>query len=193
MLNLVQVLHVSSLHTNPWPKPMYRMAQANLTMKLNIRVCFLFFPCILISVAVKFQFRCFYFSSVTAVALPIWQMSLQKRLIYLAFLGFFITIRKRKAATVGQYLIASFSKFVARTFHMTNQRSKYSSLYCIACEACRIPYDIKNLNTLISKLQIPAASYLMELAAIDWFKDTKRMDNVGRQKKCVAQVTKKLS
>jgi hypothetical protein len=39
------------------------------------------------------------------------------------------------------------------------------------------------------KLQIPAASYLMELAAIDWFKDTKRMDNVARQKGCVAQVT----
>ncbi|ONM25960.1 Protein ENHANCED DISEASE RESISTANCE 2 [Zea mays] len=40
-----------------------------------------------------------------------------------------------------------------------------------------------------SKLfKIPAASYLMELAAIDWFKDTKRMDNVGRQKNCVAQV-----
>jgi hypothetical protein len=43
------------------------------------------------------------------------------------------------------------------------------------------------------KLQIPAASYLMELAAIDWFKDTKRMDNVARQKGCVAQVTKTLS
>lgn len=38
------------------------------------------------------------------------------------------------------------------------------------------------------KSKIPAASYLMELAAIDWFKDTKRMDNVARQKGCVAQV-----
>nr|CAB3448485.1 unnamed protein product [Digitaria exilis] len=28
----------------------------------------------------------------------------------------------------------------------------------------------------------------LELAAIDWFKDTKRMDNVARQKGCVAQV-----
>ncbi|KAF8676720.1 hypothetical protein HU200_046835 [Digitaria exilis] len=37
-------------------------------------------------------------------------------------------------------------------------------------------------------LEIPAASYLMQLAAIDWFKDTKRMDNVARQKGCVAQV-----
>jgi hypothetical protein len=31
----------------------------------------------------------------------------------------------------------------------------------------------------------------MELAAIDWFKDTKRMDNVARQKGCVAQVKRK--
>jgi hypothetical protein len=53
--------------------------------------------------------------------------------------------------------------------------------------------NINNLNTIMSKLQIPAASYLMELAAIDWFKDTKRMDNVARQKGCVAQVTKSLS
>ncbi|PWZ20966.1 Protein ENHANCED DISEASE RESISTANCE 2-like [Zea mays] len=42
--------------------------------------------------------------------------------------------------------------------------------------------------TMITSTQIPAASYLMELAAIDWFKDTKRMDNVARQKGCVAQV-----
>lgn len=48
---------------------------------------------------------------------------------------------------------------------------------------------MKKLSTLLTlKLQIPAASYLMELAAIDWFKDSKRMDNVGRQKGCVAQV-----
>ncbi|KAM0847935.1 hypothetical protein ACQ4PT_054703 [Festuca glaucescens] len=39
-----------------------------------------------------------------------------------------------------------------------------------------------------ANIEIPAPSYLMELAAIDWFKDTKRMDNVGRQKGCVAQV-----
>jgi hypothetical protein len=55
-------------------------------------------------------------------------------------------------------------------------------------------YSIKNINTLISsKRQIPAASYLMELAAIDWFKDTKRMDNVARQKGCVAQVSNPLN
>jgi len=96
---------------------------------------------------------------------------------------------RRKAATVGQCPIARSLKFVARTSHMTNQRSKSSCLYFIPFI---LSDNIQNLNMLISKLQIPAASYLMELAAIDWFKDTKRMDNVGRQKNCVAQVTKKL-
>jgi hypothetical protein len=30
----------------------------------------------------------------------------------------------------------------------------------------------------------------MELVAIDWFKDTKRMDHVARRKGCAAQVRK---
>ncbi|CAD6341989.1 unnamed protein product [Miscanthus lutarioriparius] len=73
------------------------------------------------------------------------------------FSVFFIVILRRKAAIVGQYLIARSLKFSSKNF----------------------PQD---------KSKIPAASYLMELAAIDWFKDTKRMDNVARQKGCVAQV-----
>ena len=105
-------------------------------------------------------------------------------MIYLAFLGFFTVMLRRKAATAGQYPIARSLKFVARTSHMTNQRSKTSSLWFIDFGAC-----MKNVNIgVLSMLQIPAASYLMELAAIDWFKDTKRMDNVARQKGCVAQV-----
>jgi len=61
-------------------------------------------------------------------------MSLQKKLIYLVFWVFFIVILRRKAAIVGQYLIARSLKFVARTSHKTNQRSKSSSfvLYCLA-------------------------------------------------------------
>jgi len=49
-------------------------------------------------------------------------------------------------------------------------------------------FKVRSKNFPHDKSKIPAASYLMELAAIDWFKDTKRMDNVGRQKNCVAQV-----
>ncbi|CAN6206369.1 unnamed protein product [Urochloa humidicola] len=49
-------------------------------------------------------------------------------------------------------------------------------------------FKVRSKNFPHDKSKIPAPSYLMELAAIDWFKDTKRMDNVGRQKNCVAQV-----
>ncbi|XP_008645142.1 protein ENHANCED DISEASE RESISTANCE 2 isoform X2 [Zea mays] len=49
-------------------------------------------------------------------------------------------------------------------------------------------FKVRSKNFPQDKSKIPAASYLMELAAIDWFKDTKRMDNVARQKGCVAQV-----
>ncbi|XP_051197491.1 protein ENHANCED DISEASE RESISTANCE 2-like [Lolium perenne] len=49
-------------------------------------------------------------------------------------------------------------------------------------------FKVRSKNFPTDKSKIPAPSYLMELAAIDWFKDTKRMDNVGRQKGCVAQV-----
>ncbi|GJM99787.1 hypothetical protein PR202_ga16921 [Eleusine coracana subsp. coracana] len=49
-------------------------------------------------------------------------------------------------------------------------------------------FKVRSKNFAHDKSKIPAASYLMELAAIDWFKDTKRMDNVARQKGCVAQV-----
>ncbi|KAM0847928.1 hypothetical protein ACQ4PT_054699 [Festuca glaucescens] len=49
-------------------------------------------------------------------------------------------------------------------------------------------FKVRSKNFPTDKSKIPAPSYLMDLAAIDWFKDTKRMDNVGRQKGCVAQV-----
>uniref|UniRef100_A0A0E0L738 PH domain-containing protein n=1 Tax=Oryza punctata TaxID=4537 RepID=A0A0E0L738_ORYPU len=38
------------------------------------------------------------------------------------------------------------------------------------------------------KFVVPATKYLMELVAIDWFKDIKRMDHVARRKGCAAQV-----
>ncbi|XP_024040425.1 protein ENHANCED DISEASE RESISTANCE 2 isoform X1 [Citrus clementina] len=39
-----------------------------------------------------------------------------------------------------------------------------------------------------TKLQIPAGKHLMDLVAVDWFKDTKRMDHVARRQGCAAQV-----
>ena len=39
-------------------------------------------------------------------------------------------------------------------------------------------------------LKIPAGKHLMDLVAVDWFKDTKRMDHVARRRGCAAQVSK---
>lgn len=38
-------------------------------------------------------------------------------------------------------------------------------------------------------LKIPAGKHLMDLVAVDWFKDTKRMDHVARRQGCAAQVS----
>lgn len=91
----------------------------------------------------------------------------------------------RKAVTVGQYLIAISSKSVARTFHVTNQRSKCSTSFLVFEEA-----DYQKLIMLLFEFQVSAGKYLMELVAADWFKDTKRMDHVAKRKGCAAQVSK---
>lgn len=38
-------------------------------------------------------------------------------------------------------------------------------------------------------LKVPAGKHLMELVAVDWFKDSKRMDHVTRRRGCAAQVS----
>jgi hypothetical protein len=45
-------------------------------------------------------------------------------------------------------------------------------------------------NILLFDLQVPAGKYLMELVAVDWFKDAKRMDHVARRKGSAVQVRK---
>lgn len=42
--------------------------------------------------------------------------------------------------------------------------------------------------SLTLKLQITAGKFLMELVAVDWLKDSKRMDHVARRQGCAAQV-----
>ncbi|CAN6202775.1 unnamed protein product [Urochloa humidicola] len=49
-------------------------------------------------------------------------------------------------------------------------------------------FKVRSKNFPHDKSKIPAGKYLMELVAIDWFKDTKRMDHVARRKGCAAQV-----
>lgn len=38
-------------------------------------------------------------------------------------------------------------------------------------------------------MQTTGGKHLMDLVAVDWFKDTKRMDHVARRPGCAAQVS----
>ncbi|KAL6905412.1 hypothetical protein ACP4OV_003013 [Aristida adscensionis] len=49
-------------------------------------------------------------------------------------------------------------------------------------------FRVRSKNFVYDKSKIPAGKPLMELVAVDWFKDTKRMDHVARRKGCAVQV-----
>ncbi|CAN4095560.1 unnamed protein product [Withania somnifera] len=49
-------------------------------------------------------------------------------------------------------------------------------------------FRVRSKNFCYDKSKIPAGKPLMDLVAVDWFKDTKRMDHVTRRPGCAAQV-----
>ncbi|KAL8141721.1 hypothetical protein V2J09_014753 [Rumex salicifolius] len=49
-------------------------------------------------------------------------------------------------------------------------------------------FKVRSQNFCYDKSKIPAGKHLMELVAVDWFKDTKRMDHVARRQGCAVQV-----
>ncbi|XP_022756559.1 protein ENHANCED DISEASE RESISTANCE 2-like isoform X2 [Durio zibethinus] len=49
-------------------------------------------------------------------------------------------------------------------------------------------FRVRSKQFCCSKTKIPAGKYLMDLVAVDWFKDTKRMDHVARRRGCATQV-----
>lgn len=49
-------------------------------------------------------------------------------------------------------------------------------------------FRVRSRHFCYDKSKIPAGKHLMDLVAVDWFKDTKRMDNVARRRGCAAQV-----
>uniref|UniRef100_A0A804PCC1 Protein ENHANCED DISEASE RESISTANCE 2 n=1 Tax=Zea mays TaxID=4577 RepID=A0A804PCC1_MAIZE len=49
-------------------------------------------------------------------------------------------------------------------------------------------FRVRSKNFVYDKSKIPAGKPLMELVAVDWFKDAKRMDHVARRKGCAVQV-----
>lgn len=49
-------------------------------------------------------------------------------------------------------------------------------------------FRVRSKRFLYDKTKIPAGKHLMELVAVDWFKDAKRMDHVARRQGCAVQV-----
>ncbi|OIT37041.1 PREDICTED: protein ENHANCED DISEASE RESISTANCE 2-like isoform X1 [Nicotiana attenuata] len=49
-------------------------------------------------------------------------------------------------------------------------------------------FRLRGKNFCSDKTKVPAGKPLMDLVAVDWFKDTKRMDHVARRPGCAAQV-----
>ncbi|KAK9928198.1 hypothetical protein M0R45_025344 [Rubus argutus] len=49
-------------------------------------------------------------------------------------------------------------------------------------------FRVRSKHFCFDKTKIPAGKHLMDLVAVDWFKDTKRMDHVVRRQGCAAQV-----
>ncbi|XP_024169686.1 protein ENHANCED DISEASE RESISTANCE 2 isoform X2 [Rosa chinensis] len=49
-------------------------------------------------------------------------------------------------------------------------------------------FRVRSKHFCYDKTKIPAGKHLMDLVAVDWFKDTKRMDHVVRRQGCAAQV-----
>ncbi|KAH9753079.1 protein ENHANCED DISEASE RESISTANCE 2-like [Citrus sinensis] len=49
-------------------------------------------------------------------------------------------------------------------------------------------FRVRSKHFCYDKTKIPAGKHLMDLVAVDWFKDTKRMDHVTRHQSCAAQV-----
>ncbi|KAL1532249.1 Protein ENHANCED DISEASE RESISTANCE 2, variant 2 [Salvia divinorum] len=49
-------------------------------------------------------------------------------------------------------------------------------------------FRVRSKRFCYDKSKIPAGKHIMDLVAVDWFKDTKRMDHVARRPGCAAQV-----
>ncbi|XP_037495822.1 protein ENHANCED DISEASE RESISTANCE 2 isoform X1 [Jatropha curcas] len=49
-------------------------------------------------------------------------------------------------------------------------------------------FRVRSKHFCYDKTKIPAGKHLMDLVAVDWFKDTKRMDHVARRQGCAVQV-----
>ncbi|KAK3037634.1 hypothetical protein RJ639_030411 [Escallonia herrerae] len=97
------------------------------------------------------------------------------------------------------------------SYSRTNQPSTWSALCELKplkknlwiksiCPVSRVTFDVMTVIKVVTAghylmettsefvASIPAGKHLLDLVAVDWFKDTKRMDHVVRRRGCAAQV-----
>lgn len=113
-----------------------------------------------------------------------WKKNPEIKLICPFSLAIFGVMTVTMLVTAGNYLMETTSGFAAGVFASTNQRF-LQFLLQVFCASWWKYFS----SCLDIALQIPAGKHTMDLVAVDWFKDTKRMDHVARRRGCAAQVS----
>lgn len=118
-----------------------------------------------------------------------WKKNQWTKLIYPVFRVISAVMTVKMHVTAGKFQMGTTLESGVCIFVMTKQR--FSNLvdlpFCViqylGHEACS--------NSIVGNvyLKIPAGKHIMDLVAVDWFKDTKRMDHVARRQGCAAQVS----
>ncbi|KAK6117023.1 hypothetical protein DH2020_049267 [Rehmannia glutinosa] len=85
------------------------------------------------------------------------------------------------------------NNFRVRSKNFCNDKSKVLNCCLSRADTQRLhlrqpEFARLNLTIFIIFLKTPAGKHLMDLVAVDWLKDTKRMDHVARRSGCAAQV-----
>ncbi|KAK6129921.1 hypothetical protein DH2020_036315 [Rehmannia glutinosa] len=85
------------------------------------------------------------------------------------------------------------NNFRVRSKNFCNDKSKVLNCCLSRADTQRLHFRQPefarlNLTIFIIFLKTPAGKHLMDLVAVDWLKDTKRMDHVARRSGCAAQV-----
>lgn len=85
--------------------------------------------------------------------------------------------------------IANGNNFRVRGKRFCYDKSKVLTLHLSPCYMCLNNILASSNIIIVIFLKISAGKHLMDLVAVDWLKDTKRMDHVVRRQGCAAQAS----
>ena len=116
------------------------------------------------------------------------------KLICLVFLVIYTGMTLMTVVTVGKFLMETTLKSVVKVLHLTKGRLVGPSVinhvvlsFSSSLNTCSTSFSFYAYDSNLV-LQTPAGKPLMELVAVDWLKDTKRMDHVARRHGCAVRV-----